>query len=71
MEAQSSEAITGRDSGATFIHDTNTVRIQALAAISTPGRGGTGGGTEPILTAPSTQLFPPWQRLMDTWYTQC
>lgn len=38
MEAQSSTAITGRDSGVTFIHDTNTVRIQTLAAIST-GRG--------------------------------
>lgn len=66
MEVQSSAAIIGRDSGVTFIHDTNTVRIQALAAISTRGV-----GAEPILTAPSTQLFPPWQRLMDTWYTQC
>lgn len=27
MESQSSAAITGRDSGVSFIHDTNTVRI--------------------------------------------
>lgn len=38
MEAQSSTAVTGRDPGVTFIHDTNTVRIQTLAAVST-GRG--------------------------------
>lgn len=54
MEAQSSAAIIGRDSGVTFIHDTNTVRIRALVAISIQG-----GREEPILTAPSTQLFPP------------